>query len=170
MLFDFFKKGGFLMYPILICSIIGVSIFLYKFFEYRRIFKELIYDLDYGFMKDIKDYLKRSENFENKIEIIWVKKIHYIEKGIPTLNLLANVSTLLGLTGTVVGMIQTFMIISNLEMPKPSMLASGIWQALITTAFGLFVAIPLHIGVHWLEKEMDEILVILREKILSKNA
>jgi len=50
------------------------------------------------------------------------------------------------------------------------MLASGIWQALITTAFGLFVAIPLHIGVHWLEKEMDEILVILREKILSKNA
>jgi biopolymer transport protein ExbB len=167
MLFDFFKKGGFLMYPILFCSILGLSIFLYKFFEYKRIFKELLYGIDFGFMKDGK--IEKLSNF-SELEIIWTKKIHQIEKGISTLNLLASVSTLLGLTGTVVGMIQTFMVISNIEMPNPSMLASGIWQALITTAFGLFVAIPLHIGVHWLEKEMDEILVILKEKIINKNA
>jgi len=50
---------------------------------------------------------------------------------------------------------------------NPSMLAGGIWEALITTAAGLLVAIPIHIGHHYLEKEADEIAFMMKEITMS---
>lgn len=170
MLLELFVKGGFLMYPILLCSVLGVAIFLYKFFEIKRIYTEISSNKN---LKSIKDFSKVNKDSlsEKDIEVLWVKYIYNLEKWLSTLGFLANISTLLGLTGTVTGMIKTFMVISQIDLPSPKMLAGGIWEALLTTAFGLIVAIPLHFGLHYLEKKIDEILIISREIIIEiKNA
>ncbi len=161
MLFDFYLKGGMLMHFILFCSIVGMSIFIYKSLEYRKIYKLLS---DFNSFKDLVSLKNKNEE---ELEIFWSKKTNEIEKGISTLNLMANLSTLLGLTGTVTGMIKTFMVIAGSEFTSPKMLAQGIWEALLTTAFGLFVAIPIHIGVHYLERKADSIMFILRERIIE---
>jgi len=64
-------------------------------------------------------------------------------------------------------MIKAFMVIANSTHVNPSMLAGGIWEALITTGAGLIVAIPIHIGHHYLEKQADEIAFVLKEITLG---
>jgi len=81
------------------------------------------------------------------------------------LGLIATIAPLLGLTGTVTGMIRAFTVISQSTTVNPSMLAGGIWEALITTAAGLLVAIPIHIGHHYLEKQADEIAFGMKEMV-----
>ena len=79
------------------------------------------------------------------------------------LALIASIEPLLGLTGTVTGMIKAFIVIEKSTSVNPSMLAGGIWEALITTAAGLLVAIPIHIGHHYLENRADDIAFLLKE-------
>jgi biopolymer transport protein ExbB len=64
-------------------------------------------------------------------------------------------------------MIRAFTVISQSPSVSPSMLAGGIWEALITTAAGLLVAIPIHIGQHYLEKQADEIAFLVKEITVS---
>ena len=90
-----------------------------------------------------------------------------IERGLSWLGLIATITPLIGLTGTVIGMIKAFMVIAKSTSVNPSMLASGIWEALITTAAGLLVAIPIHVGHHYLEKQADEIAFVLKEITMS---
>ncbi|MCX8031707.1 MAG: MotA/TolQ/ExbB proton channel family protein, partial [Thermodesulfovibrionales bacterium] len=77
------------------------------------------------------------------------------------------IAPLIGLTGTVTGMIKAFMVIEHSTTVNPSMLAGGIWEALLTTAAGLLVAIPIHIGHHYLEKRADDIASIMRETAMN---
>lgn len=161
--YDFYIKGGFIMHFIMACSVFGFSIFLYKFFEFRKIYKKL-YDKRLSF-DYVKSFVKNKN--EEDLEIFWVKETYKFDKGLSTINLLASISTLFGLTGTVIGMIKTFMIISQNDFTSPKMLANGIWEALITTAFGLFVAIPLHIGVHYLEKMSENLMFLLKERLIE---
>ncbi len=168
MLVDFFIKGGFLMYPILVCSVGGIALFLYKFFELKKVYNDISSSKNSSFLKEFWE-VKKDKDSQKEIEILWIKKTYAVEKGLSTLSFLANISTLLGLTGTVTGMIKTFIAISQIDMPSPKMLAGGIWEALLTTAFGLLVAIPLHTALHYLEKKVDEILVILKERVLEIN-
>ena len=90
-----------------------------------------------------------------------------MEKGLSWLGLIATIAPLLGLTGTVTGMIKAFMVIASSTNVNPSMLAGGIWEALITTAAGLLVAIPIHIGHHYLEKQVDDIAFMMKEITMS---
>lgn len=151
------------MHFIMLCSIFGFSVFMYKFFEFKKNSKRL-YDKKLSF-EYISNFVKTKNNEE--LEIFWTKQINSFERGLATINLLANISTLLGLTGTVIGMIKTFMVISQSDFTTPKMLAGGIWEALLTTAFGLFVAIPLHIGVHYLEKKSENMMFILKERVIE---
>ncbi len=165
---DFFLKGGFLMYPILLCSLIGLTILINKFIQYRRLLKSIGRPLK-EILKDQPEILvplvKGIENGynEQELSVTGTKQVREIEKGLSWLGLIATIAPLLGLTGTVTGMIKAFMVISNSTSVNPSMLAGGIWEALITTAAGLLVAIPIHIGHHYLEKQADDIAFILRE-------
>ena len=59
------------------------------------------------------------------------------------------------------------MVIAVSTSVNPSMLAGGIWEALITTAAGLLIAIPVHIGHHYLEKQADEIAFVMKEITMS---
>ncbi len=169
---DYFLKGGFLMYPILLCSIIGVAILLNKLIQYKKILNGI------GKPLDSKEILKNPLLLpivqgieqgcdEKELSVIGTRQVREIEKGLSWLGLIATIAPLLGLTGTVTGMIKAFMVISNSTSVNPSMLAGGIWEALITTAAGLLVAIPIHIGHHYLEKQADDIAFILREITIS---
>jgi biopolymer transport protein ExbB len=167
---DLFLKGGFLMYPILLGSIVGVAILIDKFIQYRRILREL--DIPLGdilkngatptILAPILEGLKNHCD-EKELSVIGTKLIRRIEKGLSWLALIASIEPLLGLTGTVTGMIKAFMIIEKSTSVNPSMLAGGIWEALITTAAGLLVAIPIHLGHHYLENRADDIAFLLKE-------
>lgn len=81
-----------------------------------------------------------------------------LEKNVASVGIISKITPLMGLLGTVIGMINAFMVIqSQRGMVEPDMLAGGIWQALITTAAGLLVAIPTLLLYHYLEGRVDEL-------------
>ena len=170
---DFFIKGGFLMVPILACSLAGLAILINKFFQFRGILKGIERPLQEVFqdppavLLPLLTALKNGSE-EKELSVIGTRQVREIEKGLSWLSLIATIAPLLGLTGTVTGMIKAFMVIAGSSAQvSPSMLAAGIWEALITTAAGLLVAIPIHIGHHYLEKQADEIAFDLKEITLG---
>ncbi|MFZ6017816.1 MAG: MotA/TolQ/ExbB proton channel family protein [Nitrospirota bacterium] len=167
-----FLKGGFLMYPILFCSIAGLAILINKFTLYRKILKSIGKPFNEVMKERPAILIPLIQGIENgcnerELSVIGTKQVREIEKGLSWLGLIAIIAPLLGLTGTVTGMIKAFMVIANSTSVNPSMLAGGIWEALITTAAGLLVAIPIHIGHHYLEKQADDIAFMLKEITLS---
>ena len=99
-----------------------------------------------------------AEDNENEISRIGEIEIRKLEFLLKPLEVIANLSPLLGLLGTVIGMINAF---SRLESAgskvDPSILAGGIWEALLTTAFGLIVAIPALAAFYWLDGRVDQV-------------
>lgn len=167
---DLFIKGGFLMYPILLCSIVGVAIWVNKFIQFKQILREMEMPPDDlwkrgrapAILTPIIEGLKNQSD-DKEISLTGTRQIRKIETGLSWLGLIATIAPLLGLTGTVTGMIKAFMVIEKSPSVNPSMLAGGIWEALTTTAAGLLVAIPIHIGHHYLEKQADEIALMMKE-------
>ncbi|MBI5788803.1 MAG: MotA/TolQ/ExbB proton channel family protein [Candidatus Schekmanbacteria bacterium] len=86
-----------------------------------------------------------------------------MSKGMSLLEVYANMSPLLGLLGTVTGMISAFNAIAVAGTGKPEIVAAGIAEALITTAFGLFVGIPLLVLFYYLQGKIDGLLVEMQE-------
>ncbi|MCX8028335.1 MAG: MotA/TolQ/ExbB proton channel family protein [Thermodesulfovibrionales bacterium] len=169
---DLFIKGGFLMYPIALCSFIGLAILINKAIQYRILLKELTISADDvvkkkpDIMLPILNALKEGCN-DKELSVIGTKQVRTIEGGLSWLGLISTITPLLGLTGTVTGMIKAFMVIAESSSVNPSMLAGGIWEALITTAAGLLVAIPIHVGHHYLEKQADDIAFLMKELTMS---
>lgn len=167
---DLFIKGGFLMYPILLCSIAGVAIWVNKFLQFRMILKDLETPFHHlqargkipAILVPIIEGLRKQSD-EKEISLTGTRQIRKMERGLSWLGLISTVTPLLGLTGTVTGMIKAFMVIEKSPSVNPSMLAGGIWEALMTTAAGLLVAIPIHVGHHYLEKQADEIALLVKE-------
>ena len=80
------------------------------------------------------------------------------------LELIANLSPLLGLLGTVLGMIQAFQKLESAgNQVDPALLSGGIWQALLTTAVGLIVAIPALIAHQWLDRRIDRCAHVMED-------
>jgi len=166
--FDLFLKGGFLMYPIAACSIIGLAILINKAIQYRSLLKDIEASPDEILKKNpyiMAPILKALGDGcdERELSVIGTRQVRSIEKSLSWLGLIAIITPLIGLTGTVTGMIKAFMVIAESPSVNPAMLAGGIWEALITTAAGLLVAIPIHIGHHYLEKQADEIAFVMKE-------
>lgn len=105
-----------------------------------------------------------QEVIENALQEAILKQVPKLERFIPTLALIAVISPLLGLLGTVSGMIDTFKIIVEVGTGDPGMLADGISVALLTTQFGLMVAVPTMIAHHFLKSQVDKIVVDMQEK------
>lgn len=164
-----FIKGGPLMWPILLCSVLALAVALKKGVQYRTVLGVLSGPIDRILMKKpacLATILTGIEAglSEKEIAAIGTRQIRWLEKGLGTLSLISVISPLLGLTGTVTGMIQAFQTLAvNHNQINPGMLAGGIWEALLTTAAGLFVAIPAHVICHYLEERLDDIALILKE-------
>ncbi|MEK7250427.1 MAG: MotA/TolQ/ExbB proton channel family protein [Bacteroidota bacterium] len=84
-----------------------------------------------------------SGKIKQAVEDAGREEAYHLEKHLPILASIAGIAPMLGFLGTVTGMISAFQIVeSNSGIVNPALLAGGIWEALITTAFGLFVGIP----------------------------
>lgn len=93
--------------------------------------------------------------------------VHELERFINTLGTIAAISPLLGLLGTVVGMIKVFAAITTHGVGNPTVLAGGISEALITTAAGLTVAIPALIGYRYLRSRIDSLVVQMEKEAIK---
>ncbi|MEN3013277.1 MAG: MotA/TolQ/ExbB proton channel family protein [Endomicrobiia bacterium] len=181
---EYFLKGGILMYPILLCSIISFTIIIERlaFFSTNKInpnilhkVLELIAHKEYEkakkllqntaeiikliFLKSIEEI--NSPNFTEILEDTAEQQISRIERFLPLLAAVASISTLLGFTGTVVGMIKAFESIAQAGYASPQVVARGIAEALITTAAGLIVAIPTIAFYHYFNYRVNRYLTQL---------
>jgi biopolymer transport protein ExbB len=97
-----------------------------------------------------------SEAAKSEVERVAKAKLDGLERGLPLLSLIATVSPLLGLLGTVLGMIEAFQQLETAgDRVDPAILSGGIWEALLTTAAGLSVAIPAAAFFTWLQRSVD---------------
>ena len=97
-----------------------------------------------------------SEAARQEVERVAKAKLDGLERGLPLLSLIATVSPLLGLLGTVLGMIEAFQQMETAgDSVDPAILSGGIWEALLTTAAGLSVAIPAAAFYTWLQRAVD---------------
>jgi len=105
-----------------------------------------------------------QEVLENALQESILKQVPKLERFLPTLALFAVISPLLGLLGTVSGMIDTFSVIMEVGTGDANAMAGGISTALLTTQFGLTVAIPIMLVHHFLKSQVDKIVLDMQEK------
>lgn len=168
-LLSIFLKGGWIMYFILICSIIALAVIIEKFIVLRKakvnvpaflikiraMLKKKDIEGAINFClqertpvsnivrKGLKKFRFGHQRVVEAIESAGRQEIGRLEKGLSILATISGIAPLLGFLGTVTGMIGAFMKIQELQgSANPADLAGGIWEALITTAFGLIVGIP----------------------------
>ncbi len=174
MMEEFFQKGGLLLWPIFLCSLLGVAIFLNRLLVLLRLKRE---ETDLGpllvgdenkeivfsrlarensplgrMVKEISPVCCRDRALvENVLAHVIDQEIARASRYLEHLATLASIAPLLGLLGTVTGLIKAFMVVERAGgKVDASMLAGGIWEAMLTTAAGLSVAIPLIIGHRYL--------------------
>ena len=187
------NKGGPVMIPIILCSIFAFAIILERLLNiYRskmdtsRFMDDITAALKRNRISDALEICETTQKpiaqilkagiakhdcsraeIREAIEDAGLHEVPKLEKNLSALATIAHVGPLLGLLGTVTGMVSTFQIIQQKAQAMypvdPSVLAQGIWEALITTAAGLLIAIPIHVGHHYLEKQADEIALVLKE-------
>jgi biopolymer transport protein ExbB len=104
---------------------------------------------------------------ENVLQEAILAEIPAQERFLSTLGVLASIAPLLGLLGTVTGMIHTFELITFHGTGDPRMLSSGISEALVTTMFGLGVAIPIMLAHSLISRRVEERIADLEEKAIS---
>ena len=190
-IFTIFSKGGVVMYPILLCSVVSVAILFERLFALRknRIISNrdlLMHLAEKGSWDEMKETTQKNDDFfsrtvyltlndpasvseTRKITEMYAKKMTeeiYSHTSIP--GVMATLSPLLGLLGTVLGMIKIFNKFTEAG-GNPMILAGGIWEALITTAAGLTVAIPSLIIYRFLTYTADKSVAEL-EFLLEKFA
>ena len=175
------NQGGFVGYIILIILVSGLALGAYRFNFLYNSQKSLIKELDTGKfnqgspLKEIDNVLKQKDNLdqdqlETKIEAILSSTGPLYERSISSIKLLAAVAPLLGLLGTVVGMIGTFQAITLFGTGDPKLMAGGISQALVTTMLGLIAAVPLLFMHNQLDTRSREIIQIIEEEAIGKIA
>jgi biopolymer transport protein ExbB len=168
----FFQKGGVFMYPILLVFTVGMAITVERWFQLNRIrsANHKIWDLlhpvlvkgefdkarqiaskDKSTMAQMlgmglarQGAVRRREDIEIAMEESMMEIIPQLEKRTPYVALLSNIATLLGLLGTIMGLIEAFTAVANANpAEKADLLSASISVAMNTTAFGLMSAIPL---------------------------
>lgn len=191
-MFNLIVKGGIFMYPIILCSVISLAIFINRLWALRRkqvIPPELIQEIEDRVKKGkIQEAVYLCENDSSSIAKVFLAGLKNLGKGmwlvkeaiedrggreglilekyLGLLYTLANLSTLLGLLGTVSGMMKIFKVISQAGQ-NPGLLAGGIAEALITTFAGLCVAIPV-MALHRVLKDKAESLIFDMEEYSLK--
>lgn len=164
-LLEYMHRGGIIVYILIGFNIVGFSIMLWKFLVYTTIKfkKEKI-------TQCIVDTLKNSNNkFEEKtLKNAIDKQINKLENGLNTVRIIASIAPLLGLLGTVVGVLNSFDSITKSGLGDPAIFSNGISIALITTVAGLIVAIPHYIGYNYLVGYLDKLEHKIEESVISK--
>jgi biopolymer transport protein ExbB len=190
---ELIKAGGLLMWPIILCSIIAMAIIGERFWSLRELKivpKNLVAKvwqwqkvghLDKKRIQDLRDssplgmvlaagLVNRNHSREimkESIEETGRHVAHDLERFLNTLGTIASISPLLGLLGTVIGMIKVFTVITSLGVGDPSILSEGISEALITTAAGLSVAIPSLMFHRFFRGKIDGLIITMEQEALK---
>jgi biopolymer transport protein ExbB len=185
--------GGWLMLPILLCSILAVTIIAERFWTLRPgnvTPKHLTsqveewaarHELDKRHLDQLRDSSalgrilaaalanrhRPRELIKESVEDTGRHVVHEMERFLNTLGTIAGISPLLGLLGTVIGMIQVFSAIIAYGVGNANELAGGISQALITTAAGLSVAIPSYFFYRYFKGRVDEYVVSMEQQAIT---
>jgi biopolymer transport protein ExbB len=188
------KSGGWMMLPIILSSIVALAIIAERFWTLRksRVTPPQLLGQVWRWIKEKqlnKDKLKElradsplgeilaaglanskhgREIMKESIEEAASRVIHEMERYISTLGTIAAMAPLLGLLGTVIGMIDIFSSFMGTDMTSnPAVLAGGISKALVTTASGLIVAIPALFFHRLLQRRIDELVVGMEQEAIK---
>ncbi len=177
------------MYPILLCSITALAIFIERLWNFRRsqvtpleFVQEVESFLRKGNIPEavmrcqhnrssiarillvgIKNYGKRRESIKEYLEEVGRQESASLERFVEGLGTIAGVSTLLGLLGTISGMIKMFAVVSTQTVVNPITLAGGISEALVTTYAGLTVAIPALVMYKYLQSKTNALILEMED-------
>jgi len=183
-LIEYFRQGGPVMYFILAASIIGLAVFIERIVYLNKVKKNALIIMEKmreklkGLRLDeamavcenhpgpaaniiragLEVSSKSREEIEKAMEDAAKYELPKLQRYLPVLATVVSVSTLLGLLGTVLGMIISSTVLSTQGMSNPAKLIGGIAQALITTAYGLIVAIPAVVGYNYIVAKIDSII------------
>jgi biopolymer transport protein ExbB len=188
-LWQVFLAGGPVMWPILLCSIFALAIVIEKFWHLHKIYIDtqdfLKRIMDKMKRHETREALQICDNTKSpianilkagilkydrprpqiieSIEDASLYEIPRIEKNLSTLATIAHISPLLGLLGTVTGMVRAFQVIqaksTSFHPVSPGDLAGGIWEALLTTVAGLIVAIPTFVAYNYLVNRINHFIL-----------
>ncbi len=192
-MYEIVIAGGWLMLPIIACSIVALAITIERFWtlQKERVTPKYLAAKIWQWSKDGKLDENRilqirkssplgrilaagllNQNYDREIMKESVEETgrhvaYELQRFLNTLGTIAAISPLLGLLGTVIGMIQVFSVITSVGVGDPGELAGGISQALITTAAGLCVAIPSLIFVRYFRRKVDGLIVGMEEEAIK---
>lgn len=188
-IWDMIVKGGVVMIPLFITSITGLAVFLERIWFLRR--KNII-DSETKFIidsieseDDVKKAIKKMGSPKNSLQQIVSVTLENstrprdeikekivdqgrqesgkMERGLVVLETVAGIAPLMGLLGTVLGMIEVFQVISEKGLGQTQSLSSGISQALITTVVGLTIAIPALIAYNYLNHKVENLILEIED-------
>jgi len=184
-----FALGGPVVAILFVMSVLTLSVTLYKVWQFsisgvgrHRVLADALALWDSGDATVAHERLQKSRSYlapfigramaaqnregvDDRLDTEVAQAISILERGFRLLDMIAQIAPLLGLFGTVLGMIEAFRSLQTAgSTVDPSLLAGGIWVALLTTAVGLAVAIPTSMVLTWLESRMA------RERIFADRA
>jgi biopolymer transport protein ExbB len=185
--------GGWLMIPILLCSTLAVAIIIERFWTLRkskvtppglaatvedwairheldeRHLEQLRIESPLGrvYAAALRNRKRSRELIKEAVEDTGRHVVHDLERFLNTLGTIAGISPLLGLLGTVIGMIKVFSAIMVSGVGDANVLAGGISEALITTAAGLTVAIPSYFFYRYFSGTVSEYVITMEEKAIK---
>jgi len=177
---ELMQRGGPIMWVIFLCSVVAVAVVIERFFQLRRAkinTAKFMNDISSLLKRNkimeaiamcnqmpgpiaqvmkagILKHDRSRPEIREAIEDTALGEIPLLEKNLSVLATIAHITPLLGLLGTVIGMLRCFQVIEQkstaLQPVNPKDLAGGIWEALLTTVFGLCVAIPTYVAYNYL--------------------
>ena len=191
-MFELISSGGWLMVPIILCSVISVAIIIERLWTLKKdnvAPADLVVDLEHlleqhqlteASLEELEhsSYLGRilvaglcvpnqtPAEIRRSIEEAGRHVVHELEKYLNALGTIAAITPLLGLLGTVIGMIKVFAAITAVGVGNPQILAGGISEALITTAAGLSVGIPSLMFHRYFKGKINELTVDMEQHAL----
>ncbi|MYH90152.1 MAG: MotA/TolQ/ExbB proton channel family protein [Gammaproteobacteria bacterium] len=191
-MFELLKAGGFLIWPILLCSVISLAIILERDLALKssdvappelldqirddlrkgRLNAEAINEIEENsplgrvLAAGLRNPNQHRVVIKESIEEAGRHVVHDLEKNLPTLGTIANITPLLGLLGTVIGMIKVFSAITTFGVGDPQALAEGISEALVTTAAGLSVGIPSLLFYRYFRSKVSSLTVDMEQQAL----
>ncbi|RBP50833.1 MotA/TolQ/ExbB proton channel family protein [Arenicella xantha] len=192
-MFELFKAGGPLMWIILICSLVALTIVFERLLTLRkkqvapaslrqqvldlvrtgRVTKEKIdvirqhSPLGAVFASGLDNLPYGADSMREGLEEAGKQVVHRLGRYLNTLGTIASITPLIGLLGTVIGMIKVFTAITASGVGDPTVLSGGISEALITTAAGLSVGIPCLMFYRHFRGRINELAVLLEENALA---
>lgn len=185
-LLTIFRDGGFMMLPLVLCSLIALGVIIAKAWMLivaHRDSQRLLEDIQsLGTGGRIDAAIQKAEETRGPVAAILLAglmrvqgrhtsrdiekaiattgsiELDFLERGLVVLATIANVAPMLGFLGTVIGMISAFAAIEAAGQVEPSLVASGIKVALITTAAGLTIAIPVNVAYNYFVTRVDTLI------------